>query len=37
MVETPNAFVQTTIENKEERVMMKINGPLAEMLVKNRA
>jgi Reverse transcriptase (RNA-dependent DNA polymerase) len=29
----PNAFVQTEMENKAERIMMKIKGPLAEMLV----
>jgi Reverse transcriptase (RNA-dependent DNA polymerase) len=33
-VDIPNAFVQTEIENKDERVMMKIKGQLAEMLVK---
>jgi hypothetical protein len=30
----PNAFVQTEMENKTERIMMKIKGPLAEMLLK---
>jgi hypothetical protein len=29
-----NAFVQTEMDNKSERIMMKIKGPLAEMLVK---
>ena len=33
-VDIPNAFVKMEIENKEERDMMKIKGPLAEMLVK---
>jgi alpha-L-arabinofuranosidase len=33
-VDIPNAFVQTKMENKEERVMMKIKGPLVDMLVK---
>jgi hypothetical protein len=33
-VDIPNAFVQTEIENKDERVMMKIKGQLAEILVK---
>jgi hypothetical protein len=33
-VDIPNAFVQMEIENKEERVLMKIKGPLEEMLVK---
>jgi hypothetical protein len=32
-VDIPNAFVQTNIENNQERVMMKIKGPLAEMLI----
>ena len=33
-VDIPNAFVQTEMEDKEERIIMKIKGPLAEMLVR---
>jgi hypothetical protein len=33
-VDIPNAFIQTEIKNNDERVMMKIKGQLAEMLVK---
>jgi hypothetical protein len=33
-VDISNTFVQTEIENKDERGMMKIKGQLAEMLVK---
>jgi Reverse transcriptase (RNA-dependent DNA polymerase) len=32
-VDIPNAFVQTDIADNQERVMMKIKGPLAEMLI----
>jgi hypothetical protein len=36
MADVPNAFVQTAIEPKEkaERVIMKIRGPLLEMLIE---
>ena len=33
-VDMHNAFVQTEMENKDERKLMKIKGPLAEVLVK---
>jgi hypothetical protein len=32
-VDIPNAFVQTEIESRDERIIMKIKGPLATMLV----
>jgi hypothetical protein len=32
-VDIPNAFVQTDMETNGERVMMKIKGPLVDMLV----
>jgi hypothetical protein len=33
----PNAFVQTEIESRDERIIMKMKGPLATMLVSIEA
>ena len=33
-IDIPNAFVQTKLENDEDKVLMRLRGKLAELMVK---